>query len=1046
MKFRNKLLIISLFIFILCFGVMLTSCEFLGFGSSTDEVAPTISNVSLLKTDLDYLTSKEYLYNKDSGNAMPLNSGDSFLISIEYENPSNYAISYVKINNQKIMAANFEEDSSKTNTIIKLTASEATSTTEESYVVNSIYYNTGSATNRLTFNDDYSMTFNVIIEPTFYLTLNYENADRRAATYMASQSSSKQSVTFNSELSNYSVMDKDYSLTIGLPVKEGGWVFEGYYTEPYGEGTLVSSTDKYYFWSDIVIYAYYSRIFTYEIVNLEDEIDTESILYTYTLDGKSYTKTFYNGVIITDDTGKGNPNLDMGDTIVDETVTKNEETGAYTVTSVEYPIIKIGNKAFQDVNTLVEIYIGQFVQEIGYYAFDNCNALENVSFSDSSTLKYIGDFAFQSTTYMGISYPLALPESVEYLGNFAFRYSGWKNTINDGSNESILHIKSNYKFIGTGCFFETHFQQVIFDAGCYFESQIDVDEADELEKADGWKEIDTTKNQIGANIFGNCYELISITLKTDTANNLEAVNIIPDRAFDAGNYTVKGLLVINLGEGLEFIGEEAFNYQINLTEVVLPASLLEVGKKAFYNCVSVITLEFSEGSELQVLHSAAFGNMSSISRVEILSTQFTRYGNGPFSGCGQLKSIEFINIVDESQVPMGFSEAEDPDEVYVGHTYSDLLYGTFESGDLEDSSDDDESPVTYSVPTRIFCNSEVISLFKENILAGKNLNAGSTSTSSRDYRDTIFVYDIQLICRDYTDKYNTTATDIALQEIYSASSDEVIGYSLAFWSARSKDINIPSSVELSIDGDTKDCVITEIGMYSMPTSVQEITIPSTVTRLEHDAFNSCTSLTTVNFEDKDTLVYIGENAFLGTSITEFEGGSSLSAIGQYAFWKCKALQWVDLSACTLITNNFDGRTGLKTQYKYDYEKTAIEDADTDNEDAVDYLNSLHYGVFAGCTSLIWIYLPPNINRMSRSLLTSCPNLETVIIENDSFPTTTSSVDEDECCFYENSSPTTVYDTTALAKGMTIYGYNIDDHRIIFPAGTYKAYDYIPDRP
>lgn len=1058
MRLKKQLLIISILILILGCAFMLTSCDIMGFFNKKSQVvAPTITKVSMLKTSFDYLNSKEYLYNKDKGGVMPLNSGESFLLSIEYENPKNYPISYIKINNEKIIASKFEENSSKTNTIVKITVSETKFSLEEEYIVNSIYYNTGTETKRMAFNDAYEMTFKVIVEPSFYLTLNYQNADRRASTATVDQTSSRQLVKFYAELSSYSVVNKDYSVTVGLPAKPGGWVFEGYYTKPNGKGELVKSTDPYYFWGDITLYAHYSRIFNYEIVSLQEAIGKEKIDYTFTKDSKPVVKTFYNGVIITSDTGKGHPILDIGHTIVDEKITINENTGMATVTAVEYPVIKIGNKAFNNVNTVISLSIGKFVEEIGYYAFNNCNSLEKVSFPQDSQLKYIGDFAFQSTKLMGITFPFALPDNVEYLGNFAFRYSGWKNTINNGSNESILHIKPQYKFIGTGCFFQTQFTQVIFDPGCYYESQISRTEADVLEKAGGWQQIDITKNQIGANIFANCKQLIAVHYKNteeDGAVITPAANIIPDRAYDGGNYTINGITVTYLNEGIEFIGEEAFNYQMMLTELNLPASLKEIGRKAFYNCVKIVNVNFNDSelneNNLEILHTMAFGNLASLSRVIIPSRVFTRYGNGPFSGCGKLKSIEFPNIGDISQVPRGFSKDENESEVYVGHTYSDLLYGTFESGELDNTNPGDETmPVTYSVPTRIFCQKAVLEKFKENILEGKKLTAGGQSSGTRAYEHTIFVYNIELVCRDHPidpNKPEGAKTDIALQEIFYASG-ALAGYSLAFWSDRTKDIIIPSSLQLLIDGDLRAREIIEIGMYSLPTSMQTLFIPSTVKRIEHDAFNSCTSLTTVTFENPDSLEYIGENAFMGTQIKSFAGGANLKAIGQYAFWKCKALEWLDLSACTKITNVLNGRTELKTLYKFAYEKAAIDKGQTSNKDAIDYSNSLHYGAFQGCTALKWIYLPPNIMRMSRSLLDNCGALETVIIANPNIPTSTDYTDVGEICFYENGQATTVYDTVALAKGLTIYGVNLEStHKIVFPTGQYKLLENSPARP
>ncbi|MFA6867412.1 MAG: leucine-rich repeat domain-containing protein, partial [Clostridia bacterium] len=784
--------------------------------------------------------------------------------------------------------------------------------------------------------------------------------------------------------------------------------------------------------------------------------------------GMAKTKIFKNGVIITKDTQKGHPIYDLGDTLVDEVLIKNEETGVITKKSTEYPIIGIANKAFQDINTMTNLIIGRFVREIGYCAFDNCNKLKKVDFNDNSELTTIGDFAFQDTKAMGITSPFTIPDKVTYLGNFAFRYSGWSNTTNNGINQSILHIKPNYNFIGVKCFFNTQFQSVIFEPGCYFESQINAVDGHQLEVDAGWTIAHKDQNQIGANIFADCPKLNSVIFRNETEgveNTIvtPALNIIPDNAFDSGNYPLDNLSVLQFNEGVQYIGKEAFRYQDLITEITLPNSLEEVDVEAFYNCSNVLILNIGnevyglENSLLESLHTRAFANLINIDRVIINSKIFSRYGNGPFLGCSKLKSIEFPNITDISNVPRGYSELENPSEVQIGRVYSDFLYGTFETGEMgQDGTGeiDDTLPKTYSVPTRIFCNKgtggEVLQRFKDNILAGKELKAGSTSSGTRNWRDTIFVYDIGLVFRNYSWEEGKS-TDIALQEIYNFPDRTVVSYNLAFWSARTSEIKIPSSVILTINGDTKERIITELGMYCLPTCVTTVTIPASITRIEHDAFNNCSQLQTVTFEDKDTLEYIGENAFVGTKISSFTGGKNLQVVGQYAFWRCINLVWADFSQCTKITNKksgsgYRGRISLKTQYKFEYELTAIDEADTDNDDAIDYIDAFHYGVFQACKSLAWVYLPPNIARMSRSLFEGCKDLRTVIIENDSISTETDYNDEDECCFYENNQPRTVYETTALdhTGEFIIYGINLDNHRFIFPNCTYEI--LYPDNP
>jgi hypothetical protein len=1061
MKFRRQILLLPIFVVVIAFCMLLGSCSYIGkFFDKGEIVAPTIVKVSQLKTNPDYLESKEYKYNKDSTALMPLKSGENFLLSIEYENPKEYAISYVKINNENIMASKFEEGSSKTKTIVKLKAPESKSTLQQEYIVNSIFYNAGRETKRMSFNKDIEMKFNVVVEPAYYLTLNYQNADRRGATLSQDQRASRQQVAFNAELSSFSVTNADYSATAGLPTKAGGWVFEGYYTEPNGKGQLITKDDRFFFWGDTTLYAHYSRLFTYQIVDLNTVLDVDKIDYKYTNEGKDKEKTFYKGAIITGNTKKGHPIIDIGTTLVDEVVNYNKETGAFTnITATEYPIIKIDNRAFQDVNTMTDLSIGKYVEEIGAFAFMNCNKLERVNFANDSNLKYIGDSAFQDTKSMGISYPFALPDNVTYLGNFAFRSSGWKNTINNGQNQSILHIKPQYTFIGAQCFFGTRFAEVIFEPGCYFEDHIREDECKIIDDKK-WESIGNLAetgetvipNKIGAGIFGNCAELFKVDIKGQMVNDayVPALNIIPDLAFDRENYTTTGLIALNMSEGVETIGAKAFTYQEKLQLIQIPATVKEICKQAFYNCTSVYNLTFVEDrsnnvySQLEILRTACFGNMTSLVRVEIVSSVFTKYGNGPFSNCDGLKSIEFPYIDNAEQLPKGFTEAQDKSEVAVGHISSDFMYSTFETGKIGgDSAIDNQS---YSVPTRIFCKSTVLNAFKKELEEGKKLKAGGTETGNGAYRDSIFLYDINLIYRNYKvdqENDNSETTDIALQAIYNMNGS-IRGYNMAFWSDRTKNIVIPSSLTLTIDGSTQDCNIIMIGSRSLPTSLQSVTIPSTVTRIQNNAFNNCTNLTEVKFVDKNTLEYIGDNAFMGTMIDSFEGGTNLMVIGQYAFWKCTSLRWVDLSASTKITNAFDGRLKTKDIYIYEYEKIAA--GKSGDKDGIDYGNALYNGAFQGCKVLNWIYMPPKLVRMSASLLEGCNNIKTVIIPNTGVPWDKETTDVGEKCFYPYGQASGVYDSEAIGKGINLYVYDTAKHIFLFDRGKYFIIEEAPQRP
>ena len=226
--------------------------------------------------------------------------------------------------------------------------------------------------------------------------------------------------------------------------------------------------------------------------------------------------------------------------------------------------------------------------------------------------------------------------------------------------------------------------------------------------------------------------------------------------------------------------------------------------------------------------------------------------------------------------------------------------------------------------------------------------------------------------------------------------------------------------------------IIELAYYAVPTSVTKVYIPSCYVRLDHDAFNNCTALTTVEFEDIDTLEYIGDYAFFGTRITSFVGGSSLKVIGQYAFQRCLSLQWVDLRECP-IKNTKNGRMKLRTQCKYDYEV---------KDDEKDYADMLGYGAFKGCESLEWAYLP-QVHQIMTATFSNCKKLEKIFI-----PTPGANIDRDtsptnDNAFYEYGAYNTVFDPSITFK-LDIYVEQtaLEAHRAIWDRSDNKDYNSI----
>ena len=223
----------------------------------------------------------------------------------------------------------------------------------------------------------------------------------------------------------------------------------------------------------------------------------------------------------------------------------------------------------------------------------------------------------------------------------------------------------------------------------------------------------------------------------------------------------------------------------------------------------------------------------------------------------------------------------------------------------------------------------------------------------------------------------------------------------------------------------------------MPTSVQYIYVPSSYTRIEHDAFNGCQVLSNVEFEDINTLEYIGDYAFFGTAISSFTAGTNLKVIGQYAFSRCSALQWVDLYESQIHSvkdteGKIDGTsyTTVRTIYLYKYE---YELADNDK----DYSDFLGNSAFAQDSNLRWARLPQDIKQLSTGLFNGCKNMIEVIIPTDTISGETSA--SSDYTFYQYGTPASIYNAQTM-HNLTLYVSTdaMNTHKNIYEDGSYSV--------
>ena len=148
----------------------------------------------------------------------------------------------------------------------------------------------------------------------------------------------------------------------------------------------------------------------------------------------------------------------------------------------------------------------------------------------------------------------------------------------------------------------------------------------------------------------------------------------------------------------------------------------------------------------------------------------------------------------------------------------------------------------------------------------------------------------------------------------------------------------------------------------------EIVIPSEyngekVTRIGHEAFYECISLTSITIPDSVT--YIGFCAFFGcSSLTSINIPDSVTSIGAAAFYDCSNLTSVTIG---------DSVTSIGNYAFYNCSNlTSVTIPDS--------VTSIGEWAFAGCSSLKSITIPDSVTSIGNYAFSSCSSLTSIIYE------------------------------------------------------------------
>ena len=281
--------------------------------------------------------------------------------------------------------------------------------------------------------------------------------------------------------------------------------------------------------------------------------------------------------------------------------------GCSSLTKLTLPdsVMSIGKGAFCGCSGLTELTLPNSVRLIEVFAFEGCSGLTKLTLPDSITS--IGDCAFYGCS--GLT-ELTLPNSVKSIGESAFAYC---------SGLTELTLSNSVTSIGYSAF-----------RGCSGLTELT---------------LPNSVTSIGDCAFADCSGLEKIMVESgnsryDSRDNCNSIIDTETNTLIAG---CKNSVIPN---GVTSIGDSAFGWCSELTELVLPNSVTSIVESAFAYCSGLEKITVESGNSRY----DSRDNCNSIIETEtntliigcknsIIPNSVTSIGNCAFSYCSGLVKI-----------------------------------------------------------------------------------------------------------------------------------------------------------------------------------------------------------------------------------------------------------------------------------------------------------------------------------------------------------------------------------------------------------------------
>jgi len=450
-------------------------------------------------------------------------------------------------------------------------------------------------------------------------------------------------------------------------------------------------------------------------------------------------------------------------------------------------------------------------REIGYRQYANLPLLEEVRIPDGVTT--IGEEAFADCHALRV---IHLPVSVTRISHGAFRKCG---------GLTVIHLPDTLEEIGDGAFID-----------CTSLAEIDL--PDGLIKIGGHAfegctgltaiHIPESVEEIGDSAFVGCSGLTEI--------------LVPDRLAYCSFAGCSGLKQIHIPEDVTEIGRASFEGCSSLTEILIPEGVTAIGSSAFEGCSLLKRVSIPKG--VTRIERSTFRGCSSLTEV-LIPEGVSVIGEEAFAGCKSLKEIHFPDSLTEigNNAFIGCSSIA---SIHIPDKVKEIGFQAFSGCSGISTLSVSSGNGKYRSPNQ-----------SQAIMAGNELVVGCKTTTVPEGTEEISATGgwsglTEVFIPDSVCKISWRAFS-GCQELKRISIPRGLSLSGA---GLPKDVEIMERVTIpGSETEIKD------GAFSRCTAIREIRIHDGITRIGREAFFGCTGLTEIHIPGSVT--EIGEGAFVG---------------------------------------------------------------------------------------------------------------------------------------------------------------------------------------